>query len=77
MHDELPWNEYELGTALYHVLDDPDERQNLAGQEEYREVVQQLTSTLDAWWTPGDDAGVAKPSKEMNRSSWKDAMAPK
>ncbi len=77
VHDELPWNEYELGTALYHVLDDPGERQNLADQEEYREVVQKLTRTLDAWWTPGDDAGVAKPSKEMIRSSWKDAMAPK
>jgi len=75
-HDGLPWSEYELGTALYHLPDDPGEQNNLAHQESYRNVVLELTRTLDAWWMPGDDSGVAKPSKEAIRSRWKGAMTP-
>jgi len=70
----LPWGEYELGTALYDVRNDPDEAVDLAARDESRDVILALTRRLDAWWTPGDDSGVARPEQRKIRSAWKDAI---
>ncbi len=74
VHDALPWGEYELGTALYDVRNDPDEAVDLAARDESRDVILALTRRLDAWWTPGDDSGVARPEQRKIRSAWKDAI---
>lgn len=51
---EKPWGRYLETPALFDVVADPHERQNLANLADQAQRVQQLRDQLDAWWTPTD-----------------------
>jgi arylsulfatase A len=53
---KAPWRNYVADTALFNVVRDPEEKQNLALTHPDR--TKALRQELDAWWTPGDDSGV-------------------
>ena len=59
---QKPWGDYLNRVALYDVERDPDEKTNLAEDPQQQTRLRQLRALLDDWWTPGDDAGVPKPS---------------
>ncbi|MDZ4850196.1 MAG: sulfatase-like hydrolase/transferase [Pirellulaceae bacterium] len=55
------WKNYLEGPALFNIARDLEEKNNLAGQPQYAATLQELQSTIDEWWTPGDDLLVPKP----------------
>ena len=44
------WGGYLTATALYHVVDDPEEQTNLIASQENSEIVLELRRLLDGWW---------------------------
>jgi len=55
------WQNYVTEPALYDVVADPYERNNLADNAGHKQQIEHLRKLLDEWWTPGDDSGVPKP----------------
>jgi len=47
-----PWNRYLTAPALYDVVADPDERENLIDRAEHRDTAVSLRRQLDQWWLP-------------------------
>jgi len=47
-----PWGSYLSKPALYDVVKDPDESNNLLGDGEYAEIAASLKRQLDDWWDP-------------------------
>jgi len=56
-HFERAWFSAGDQIALFNLADDPAEQNNLATQPEHVSRVQTLRQRLDAWWTPGAEAG--------------------
>ena len=52
---------------LYDVLEDPDEIHNLAGQAEYQDIEQQLTTKLLAWMRQQQDKGIETEAQAFSR----------
>jgi uncharacterized sulfatase len=46
------WGDYLTTDALYNVVMDPGESNNLIDEPNYAETVRRLRSLLDAWWLP-------------------------
>lgn len=53
------WGNYLNEVALYNVVEDPEEKNNLA--DTHPEEVKRLRQILNAWWKPGDDSLVPQP----------------
>jgi uncharacterized sulfatase len=51
--------------TFYNAVDDPYEMENLAGQPEYKEIVQQLQDALQAWMQSQGDPGAAMDTREV------------
>ena len=49
-HGRDPWGGYLEKSALYHVVDDPEEQSNLIGSPEQSQLVAELRAVLDGWW---------------------------
>jgi len=49
-----PWNQYLVEPALFDVVSDPVEVNNLADEGCYLETVVELQQLLDQWWLPED-----------------------
>lgn len=47
-----PWGGYLSGDALFNVVADPDESENLIADPRYAGQTAQLRRLLDRWWTP-------------------------
>lgn len=58
-----PWGGYLKKVALFNVFHDPNEERDLAAEPFQARRIAALKRKLDAWWTPGDDSVVPKPSK--------------
>jgi hypothetical protein len=49
--DENPaWGGYLSEAALYNVVDDPEEQNNVIALAEHAELVAELQKLLDGWW---------------------------
>lgn len=46
------WNDYLAAPALYDVISDPSESDNLIDEPGLADIVDQLRTALDRWWTP-------------------------
>ena len=49
-----PWNSYLKGAALYDLVRDPEEQNDLIRDPTLSGVVHDLTDVLDQWWSPGE-----------------------
>ena len=49
-----PWGGYLKGDALFDVVADPGERNNLIDDPEYEDAQAPLRRLLDEWWSPVD-----------------------
>jgi arylsulfatase A len=49
-----PWGGYLKSVALFDVVKDPGEANNLAARAEHQGRVRGLKSLLDSWWKPGE-----------------------
>ena len=47
-----PWNKYLMKPALFDVVADPDESNNITDHQEHPTTVTQLRELLDRWWSP-------------------------
>jgi arylsulfatase A len=47
-----PWNRYLTMPALFDVVRDPDEQNNLIERPSHREAAVELRMLLDEWWSP-------------------------
>lgn len=56
-----PWGGYLEREALYDVVADPNEQNNLIDDTVYAEQIAALRELLDAWWTPEIDGTKQKP----------------
>jgi len=51
-----PWGGYVQSPALFDIVADPREVNNLASNNAFRKTIQQLSRKIDAWW-PADEDG--------------------
>lgn len=49
------WGNYLAGDALFDVVTDPTESQNLIGEREFETAIVNLRRDLNEWWSPGRD----------------------
>lgn len=49
---QSPWNKYVESPALFDLVRDPKERNNLIGDPSLVNLITSLSKTLDDWWSP-------------------------
>jgi len=49
---EKPWGSYLDEPALFDLVNDPRERNNLANEKQHANMVMRLRRRLDQWWKP-------------------------
>ena len=49
---QLPWNHYVDRPALFDLVQDPAESNDLIGDPSRAQVVAELSEALDRWWSP-------------------------
>ena len=63
LRDGKAWRRYVDRPALFDVVADPHERNDLSAEPRHAARIAELRRLLDAWWTPGDDSAVPNPPK--------------